>query len=123
MEGTKKILIRLINKILRKVNDLTVNGSRITGVHIRNLFTYRTPYPRDLVEAFADQLARLQEAEDLNEDDLDWELDTFGCSILEDDVVPAEWVERADDCALVLLAWGNCGGSSFQEIKNQVFLS
>ena len=53
-----------INKILRKDNNMTTdNGSEFTGVHIRNLFTYRTPYPRDLVQAFEAQMAELQEAE------------------------------------------------------------
>ena len=114
-----------INKILRTVDD-----SDITGVHIRNLFTYRTQHPRVLVQAFRAEMARLQEAEDLDEDDWDTEISkslaysTFGCSFLnEGGKVPAEWEEIADSCDLVLIAWGNCGGSFFQEIKNQVFKS
>ena len=101
-----------INKILRKVNNMTTdNDSEFTGVHIRNLFTYRTPYPRDLVEAFEDQMARLQEAEGLDEDELDWEISRnlaysdFGNSFLDEGgVVPTEWEEQADNCELVLLA-------------------
>ena len=112
-----------INKILRTVND-----SDITGIHIRNLFTYRTPHPSVLVQKFEAEMRRLQKAKVLDEDKWDREISkhlaysTFGCSFLDEGgKVPAEWEEIAKFCDLVVIAWGNCGGSFFQEIKDQVF--
>jgi len=111
-----------INKILRTVND-----SDITGVHIRNLFTYRTPHPSVLVQKFEAEMRRLQKAKVLDEDKWDREISkhlaysTFGCSFLDEGgKVPAEWEEIAKFCDLVVIAWGNCGGSFFQEIKDQM---
>ena len=97
---------RTINKILEAFEE-----THVTGIHIRNLFTYRTPYPSKLIGELEKQMEIVDEKEAYAR---------LGFVLENGDL--AEWQEMAaaDDCHLVVAAWGNCGEPQFKKSKTKV---
>ena len=44
----------------------------------------------------------------------------FGLCWNEDGEAPSEWVEIAQRCKNVIVAWGNCGNAALKKVKDKV---
>ena len=114
-----------INQILQAVDEGTF-GFDVKGVHIRNLFTYRTSKPDDLIEEFDDEIERIRQESEQENPNLENEIlihlacEQFGCVLDVTGGPPDDWVTIAEFCKYVVVAWGDCGGNYFQGIKDEV---
>ena len=110
---------RTINTILKAVDagwfDNENEGIIVQGVHIRNLFTYRSSKPADLVAEYTSKLMQLT-CKILAHQHLGLCYDDNTLEML----VPREWEQTAEQCQHVIVAWGNCGERTFQDVKNEV---
>ena len=123
-----------INQILKAV-DKGKFGQGVTGVHIRNLFTLRSPHPENLVQDFKDAIEAAIEEENKEKETVDeiyypefeHNSEESARKVLfpllgykDEGEVPEEWKQTAADCELVVVAWGDCGGRLFQKTKDEV---
>lgn len=115
---------KTINIILKAVDNewFDDDEDEVTGVHIRNLFSYRTSQPSVLIEAFKRKKMELQAA-----NNIDWQqgaLRHLGCCL---DGQLREWLQDnmfdnmfEEKCKYVIVGWGDCGNTLFQGVKDQV---
>merc|ERR1719446_1905002 len=85
---------KTINTILRAVDDEWF-GEEVTGVHIRNLFSYRTPRPDVLINQYNQLLGAGS--------DEDEALVLLGLLTMDD-----KWKAIAKNCKYVIIGWGDC---------------
>ena len=103
-----------INRILRAADAKMFGHDRWIGVYIRNLFTLRSPDPKDVETAFKKQMEKYKKENNLKE--VNEACRDHALSELQVGSGFKEWTETAKKCKRVIVAWGDCG-SNLKEIQ------